>query len=109
MQSITVVRDGAADIRFEGELAAEAATSQNNAHPDYSGSPGRWTELELYRTKNGKFVAVRKSMTCWQGERDSHEAVVCDDAAAVVEFLGHDRLAKELYEAAGIDAAQAVE
>ena len=97
------------DLTFTGELMAEVATSPNSGFSSYSGSAGRWTELRLYRTKAGKLVAERISRTQWQGESDGHEAAVCDNEAAAVEFFGHDSLAKELYASAGIDAAESVE
>lgn len=105
----TVQRDGDRDIEFDGELIAQAETSSNNASPDYSGSTGRWTELKLFQTKAGKFVASRVNRTQWQGERDTHEAAVCDNEADAVEFFGHDRLAKELLDNADINAAERVE
>jgi hypothetical protein len=105
----TVQRDGDRDIEFDGELIAEAETSANNASPDYSGDTGRWTELQLYRTKAGKFVASCVSRTQWQGERDTHEAAVCENEADVVDFFGHGRLAKHIFGAAEISDAETVE
>ena len=101
-------RDNAPDLKFKGVHIASAASSSNNASSAYSGSPGRWTTLGLYRTRGGKYVSVRVSHTVWSGETDRHEARVCETEADVVEFFGHGWLAKKLYEAAGIDATEAV-
>ncbi len=109
MQHVVVRRDGEKNLEFDGELIAEAESSANNASSDYSGDVGRWTELKLYRTKAGKFVASRVNHTQWQGERDSHEASACDNEAAVAEFFGQGRLAKEIYAEADINAAEIVE
>lgn len=109
MKTITLRNDNAPDVRFTGELMAEVASNPNNASGYYSGHTGRWTELELYRTAGGRFVGRSVGRTQWQGEHDRHKVEVCDDVAGVVKFFGHGWLAKDLYEAAGIDAAQDVD
>ena len=109
MENITVQRDDERDLSFEGKLIAVAQTSPNNACSDYSGSPGRWTELYLYKTRAGQMVCWRAERTQWQGERDQHEGKVCMDADGVVAFFGAGRLAKELYDSAGIDAAEHID
>ena len=105
---IIVERDGELDLKFRGELIAGVSSSSNNASSAYSGSPGRWATLSLKRTRGGKYVAARIGHTIWDGEYDRHEAEVCEDESAVIEFFGAGRLAKELYEAADIDATEAV-
>jgi hypothetical protein len=109
MEQFTIHRDNEANLTFTGELIASAATSENNAHPDYSGTAGRWQELALYKTEGGKLVCSRVERTCWQGEHDHHTAAVCDDPAGVVAFFGYDRLAMQLYDEADIDAAERIE
>ena len=56
MEQITVERDGAANIRFKGELIATTSSSANNASSYYSGSTGRWRTLSLWKTAVGKYV-----------------------------------------------------
>ena len=44
----------------------------------------------LYRTKNGRYFAVR--LTCWQGEHDHIEPLDTDDALALFETCAaHER------------------
>ena len=108
-ETFTVIRDNNRDIRFSGELIAEASSSADKAGSDYSGSTGRWTELRLYKTTAGKFICEQIGRTQWQGEHARHSAAVCDDAEAMIEFFGTGWLAKELYDKVGIDAAETVE
>lgn len=106
-----VVRaDNAPDLKFHGKLISWARSSDNQAMgSSYSGSVGRWTELNLYQTKGGKYVCQCIGYTRWQGERDRYSAKVCDTVEEVREFFGHRWLAKELYEGAGIEDAETVE
>lgn len=106
---ITIQRDGAPDIRFVGERIAATCSSADRGNSYFSGSTGRWTELELYRTRGGKYVAQQIGCTQWQGERDRYSGAVCDDVAAVIAFFGHGWLAKHLYDKAGIEDVQDVE
>lgn len=99
---ITLKIDNAPSLRFRGDLVASASSSDNNASGDYSGSTGRWTELELYKTAGGKFVCHEVGRTRWQGEHDRCEGRVCESEAEVIKFFGHGWLAKELYNDAGI-------
>jgi hypothetical protein len=109
METITVRRNDARDLKFTGELLASAESSANNASGNYSGSVGRWTELNLYQTKAGKYVCQRIGYTQWQGERHGYEAEVCGSAEAVFDFFGGGWLAKQLYRDAGLDTAEIIE
>ena len=104
MQTYTVKNDNGRDIKFTGDFIGYAATSDDSARSDYSGSLGRWTELILYRTSGGKYVASIVNHSNWDGERDSHDAVVCETQEEVIEFFGDGQLSKELYADAEIDA-----
>ena len=103
METLTIRRDNEPDLSFTGELLASASSSADTAHPDYSGTTGRWQELSLYRTKGGKFICSRIERTQWQGEHDVHRAAVADDPAGVIQFFGYSRLAMEVYQEAQID------
>lgn len=104
METFTLQIDNAPDIRFTGELLASVASTDNQAMgSSYSGSTGRWTELELYKTSGGKFICHQIGRTRWQGERDRFSGKVCETMEEVKEFFGHRWLAKELYAEANIE------
>lgn len=103
MKTFTLEIDNAPNIRFTGILLATVSSSDNNAHPDYSGSTGRWSELDLYTTKSGKFVCHQIGRTRWQGEHDRYKGKVCNNEAEVIAFFGQGWLSKELYAEAHID------
>ena len=103
MREITVERDNAADLRFTGVNLAWASSK------DPYNNGGRWTELALYKTKGGKFVCAEVGRTCWQGEHDRFGGAVCETEQEVIKYFGHGRLAKDIYEVAGINAAEEVE
>lgn len=106
----TIERDNDRPIRFTGKLVAMADSSPNPARPDtFSGSEGRWCELALYQTKGGKFICEQVDCSRRDGERNRRKAQVCDNHQQVMEFFGFGRLAKRLYECAGIDPAFDVE
>jgi len=106
VKQFTIKRTGERSLRFAGRLVAEAESSPNNAHPSWSRETGRWTELRLYRTAGGKYVAEQVHRTQWQGESDSHAARVCRTDPEVVEFLGLGWLAKDLYDGADLDYSE---
>lgn len=110
METFTLEIDNEPNIRFTGELMACAVSSDNQAMgSNYSGQTGRWTELELYRTKGGKFICHQVGRTRWQGERDRFSGKVCETLEEVKEFFGYRWLAKVLYSEAGIDDAVEVD
>lgn len=109
IRAFTVDRTGQRPIKFTGELLAEVESSQNNASPSYSGSPGSWEELKIYKTVKGAYVCQRNDNTAWQGGRDVIEVVVTKDLDEVIEFFGLGWLAKELYDEAGIESAEVIE
>ena len=87
-------RTNKANLKFVGELLASCESSNNNAHPFYSGQTGISQELRLYRTKAGSYVAVRETYTQWQGNHNTYEAEVCKTESEIFEFLGTDGLQK---------------
>lgn len=98
METYTITNDNAADIRFTGEHLATASSK------DPYNNGGRWTVLRLYRTKGGKFICHEEGITQWQGERNRSKVTVCKTEAEVIAAFGHGRLAKEIYDEAGIEA-----
>jgi hypothetical protein len=109
MTKFELNRDNDRNVVFTGELIGSASSSPNNAHSNYSGGSGRWSELNLYKTAGGKFVCHSIGRTQWQGEYDRFTLKVCETEAEVIEFFGAGWLAKELYEDAGIDATEAID
>lgn len=110
MEEIIIRRDNDRDIKFIGERIAKAASSDDKAFgSSYSGSTGRWTELNLYQTQSGRYICQTIGCTRWQGEHDRYSARICDTLDEVIAYFGHGWLAKELYENANIDATQIVE
>ncbi|MDR6820227.1 hypothetical protein J2X76_005424 [Neorhizobium sp. 2083] len=101
-----VKRDGDRDIKFIGELLAEADNIDSLV---YSNSGNSWTELRLYRMKGGKYVCQRVERNSWSNVQNEYEACVCEDVDRVVDFFGHGPLAKELFRAAEISAVLEVE
>jgi hypothetical protein len=108
MKTFTLEIDNKPDLRFAGELVARATSINRDAVRSYS-ETGRWTDLELYKTKGGKFICYQVGRTNWSGERDRHSGKVCETVEEVKEFFGYGWLAKELYDEAGIDVAVDVE
>lgn len=106
METFTLEIDNEPNIRFTGELIGYASSSPDKAMgSSYSGQAGRWTELALYKTKDGQFICHQVGRTSWQGERDRFSGKVCGTLEEVKEFFGYRWLAKELYKNAGIDAS----
>lgn len=105
MQTIIVKRSNASLIKFVGELIATTSSTHESCHPDYSGIVGRSSKLALYKTKAGKYVCQRINYTLWQGESTTFEGVICESAEEIMDFFGHDWLAKEIYDYAEIDDA----
>jgi len=68
----------------------------------------RWTELRLWRSGAGQFVAEQVGRSTLEGEVDRCRAWVCADATAVVAKLKHGWLARQIYAKAGIDDAEQV-
>lgn len=105
METVTLEIDNEPSIRFTGERIGAASSSDNQAMgSSYSGQVGRWTELELYKTKGGKYICHQVGYTRWQGERHRYSGKVCETLEEVKAFFGNRWLAKELYDNAGIDS-----
>ena len=109
METFTLKTSSGRDLRITGAHIGSASTSDDRSDSDYSGDPGRWTEMELYRTESGKFVCRISHMTRWQGESDRHTVEVCETLDELFEFAGDGSLACRLYADAGIDFVEVVE
>lgn len=109
METFTVQRDNDKNIRFTGELIAVTSSSDNNASGSYSGSTGRWSELNLYKTAGGKFICEQIGYTRWQGEHTRYSGAICENEEQVIEFFGTGWLAKDLYEKSGIECVENID
>lgn len=109
METITLPSDNAPSIRFKGERIARTSSSPDTANSYYSGTTGRFTILELYRTASGKYVCHSVGVTQWQGEHDRYKTAVCETVEGVINFFGHGWLAKDLYSDAGIEDVTDIE
>lgn len=98
----TLQVDYAPNIRFSGELVAHVSDSPDQSNPMYSGSFGRWTELELYKTVKGRFICYRANRTQWEGEDARTWAAVAETPEDIKQFFGKDKLAEWLYAKTGI-------
>ena len=61
----------------------------------------RWTELTLYRTIDGNYIAKSVEYTT---ESDKYSACVCSSLSKVIEFFGYSPLSKRIYSDLGIDS-----
>jgi len=109
METFTLKNDQCRDVRFTGERIAHTCTSPDQSSNYYSGSVGRYSTWNLYRTKAGKYVGEKIGYTQWQDERDSHDVAILEDHAAVRDFFGMNNLAKDVYEEAGIECLEEIE
>jgi hypothetical protein len=106
-KTYTLKRDGEPDLRIAGELLGDASS-----HSHQGPKQNRWEEVTLYRTKGGKYAAAVTRRSQWQGENDTHTAVIASGARELLEALeGEDvvDLAKEALSEAGVEAAEDLE
>ena len=83
MEKFNIKRDGLPPIAFTGELIASADNRVGND----GNRANRWTEVSIYRTKGGKFIAALTRLTCWQGESDRRAAASFDTAPEIIDWL----------------------
>lgn len=97
-----VKRDGLPPLAFIGELIGKGSTRICRGN-----TQNRWTTVEIYRTKGGRYVAKVGHFTCWQGESDEHRAKSLATPAEVIAYLqeGGERLGSASEEAV-IEAAK---
>ena len=82
MEKHTIKRTGLPPIVFTGEQITSAS---NQYGPN--GHRNRWYEIEIYRTKGGRYVASVNYYTQWQGESDDLTADSFDSAGEVIDWL----------------------
>lgn len=93
----TITRDGQPPLRFEGAIIGSASSCRVDT---------RGTDITIYRTKGGRFVAQVERWTRWQGESGSDSAAAKDTLSELSEWLAEDnngtlgRIAQEAIEEA---------
>lgn len=92
--------DNAPDVRCEAKVLGQVNRPFMNLRSEI------FTVLE---TKGGKKLAVKTGLSMVPGERSRQSVKVAESDADVVEFFGHGRLAKELYETINLDTTQQVD
>lgn len=82
MTSYTLARTGDAPLTFEGEHLAGISIERISGR-----NRNRWHEIDLYRTRAGRYVLTIAYRTLWQGEHDTRRAIPCDTPGGVREEL----------------------
>ena len=100
MNTFRILRDKECPLEFEGVLLGEVST-RHHRH--------RWTELRVYRTRGGSYVAEEFGGTEVEHEQHRTKAWACDIRQDVIDTLGDGPLALELYEVAGFNGVERVE
>lgn len=116
LETWSIRRDSGKDLRFQAVQLARVSSRQLFPRGSrHARSPQRWTEIGLYRTQRGTFVAEVAGHTTYPGERTRYSAYV----AAVLDDLVHDLvtdnggklgpLAKSALQAAGLECFEVIE
>lgn len=103
MQDYKIRRDGLPPIVFTGE---EIGKGSNRIRGGRDST--RWTNVTLYTTKGGRFVAHVERVTQWQGESDRDTATSKETANEIIQWLKDDAGADTLGEASQCAVEQAV-
>jgi len=82
---IKIYRSNGVPLHFEGEVVAFVTTNKSGGAP--SGGKKRWTELTLYRTNGGKFVAESVGVSTYKDEVNIISAEVFDKVEDALNFF----------------------
>ena len=94
MENYKVKRDGLPPIVFTGEKIGHGTTRT------VSGSgQNRWTDVDIYRTQGGKYIASIARMTIWEGESNRRTATSKPTAAEIIQWLKDDTESETLGDA----------
>lgn len=77
-----ITRNGEPPLRFHGTLIGSGSSRSFNST--------RWTNIRIYRTSGGKYVAHVEAVTCWQGERDFAKARSFATPGELIDYLKGD-------------------
>ena len=101
-EDFTIMRKNGPDLEFSGEEIGSVST----LYPGETlgeGASNRWTELHLYKTEKGKYVASCLGMSTYPGEKTISNSVVCNNHDQIKAFFGYRWLAKEMYDLCDIN------
>lgn len=79
--AFTVYRDDGRDLRFQGVVLGRATS--------YVDGSERWTEITIFKTDKGNYVASVVGLSIVPGESDRYKAVRSNSAEDIVTFLSH--------------------
>ena len=93
MTQQNIDRTGLPPLRFIGEAIGNGSTRGH--------SSTRWTNVSIYRTKGGKWVANVVNRTQWEGEHDYAKAQPFESPKELIKFLcdNEERLGRASQEA----------
>jgi len=92
--------DDGPDVKFTGDQLAQVVRGYHNM---------RAMLLTVFKTKGGKFIAVRTGLSLWPTERNRQEVKVLEDLNELPAFFGHSVLAKQLYAKLNLSVVQSVD
>lgn len=102
MRAIRLRNDHGLDVDFTGELIGRAGG--NDLTPKE-----RWSELHLYRTEAGAYVAHELKCSTVANERTKFRVHHAKTTEGLVAALGEGWLAKRLYEESGLDVTRKID
>ena len=86
MEKKTIIyRDGLPPIAFTGEKIGYGSNEIQNGN-----RANRWTEVAIWKTKGGRYIAHVERYTCWQGESGSSDGTSCGTVAEVIAALRNE-------------------
>lgn len=89
MEHFRLRRHGQPDLEFDGDILADVSSKDDE--PDKI----RWTEIRIYRSKSGKYIAEVVGKSRQEDERDRMKVTVLNDPAQFGQVLmvaGHNYL-----------------
>lgn len=100
-----VERDGDRDLAFRGWRIGEGSDGSGGTS-GYAHDWNRGTDVRIYVTTGGNYVIYKRYWSCWQGERERHEAAIHRSSTAALAAMrrtdcdyerGLDRAEKEAW------------
>ncbi len=106
-----VPRDGKKDLGFNGWLLAsvDSRTIKAASFIEAVDKVVRWTEIKLYKTVGGHYVAHKIGWSTLRREVPRHSATIADTVEELIKELGTKQLARDLYEKAGLDIVERID